>query len=637
VLTLGIAFFLKYAFDNSWIQPAGRVALGLVAGVVLLLVGDRLQRAEYRAPAQGVVGVGIATLYLSIYAAFAFYQLITQPVAFAVMVLVTATGLALALHHDARAVAVLANLGGFLTPVLLATDRDAGLALFTYLAVLDAGMLVAAWFRRWPELGLMSFVFTQALYVAWFERWFTQAPGQRTLALGAAFVFLLLFSLVAPAEALSRRLAPRPEHLWRGPGLLALAAPVAAFVAAREVLSPTHTLWLAFTCLVLAAYYLGVARATVEAPGIGRHLVMIHGAISLAFLTLAFPVQFSEHGVTIAWSVEGLAIVWGGFRLGARALRLGGLGVLALAAGCWLLLLNEHTAHAGRFLLDHPALPATCAFVAAAALAASAYHAYGRGLSGGERFAGPALTVASVTSAATLVHAELIRHTALGLDRHTQVLVAMLLWLAAGVILLLLAPSDATRVVIGTATLILAGVAMIAVAADLDRWNGGRIAQAPVANFRFLAGVLIVAVYVLYARLSTALPAPPETLKTLGAAASGIAAIFLLWHLSVEIVLLPLDGVGPREISMAHHMGLSILWTLYAFAAMGIGLQRRQSALRFGAIGLFALTLAKVFLVDLDRLDAGYRILSFVVLGGLLILASFLYTRYREHLTGERS
>src|SRR5207248_11546267 len=80
VLTLGIAFFLKYAFDNQWIQPAGRVALGLVAGALLLLVGERLQRAAYRGPAQGVVAVGIAALYLSVYAAFAFYQLVTQPV-----------------------------------------------------------------------------------------------------------------------------------------------------------------------------------------------------------------------------------------------------------------------------------------------------------------------------------------------------------------------------------------------------------------------------------------------------------------------------------------------------------------------------------------------------------------------------
>jgi len=113
------------------------------------------------------------------------------------------------------------------------------------------------------------------------------------------------------------------------------------------------------------------------------------------------------------------------------------------------------------------------------------------------------------------------------------------------------------------------------------------------------------------------------------------AALFLLWHLSAEIVLMPLEGVPRGELTMARHMGLSLLWTLYAFAAMSIGIQRRLPALRLGAIGLFGLTVAKVLVVDLSRLAAGYRILSFVVLGGLLILASFLYTKHRQRITGE--
>ena len=636
VLTLGIAFFLKYAFDNHWIQPAGRVALGLVTGVTLLLVGERLQRAAYRAPAQGVVAVGIAALYLSVYAAFAFYQLVTQPVAFAVMVLVTATGVALALYHDARAVAVLATLGGFLTPILLATDRDAGIPLFTYLAILDAGMLAVAWYRRWPELGLMSFVFTHSLYGAWFHTWYRPVPAQQGVALVAAGVFLVLFSLVAPAEALSRRLAPRREQLWYGPGLLALAAPVAAFVAAREILYPAHTSGLAIICLALAAYYLVLARATMHAPGVGLDLVMIHGAVSLAFLTLTFPVQFAEHGLVIAWSVEGLAIVWGGLRLGARPLRLGGLVVLALAVARWVMLLDEPARHEGLFLLDHRAFPATVALAAASALAAAAYHAGGRGLRDGERFVEPALALIAIVSPTSLVTLELPRHASLGLDRFSLALIVTLVWLGAGVLTLALAATDRTQVLLTATTIILAVVGLLAMGGDVDRRYAERTLT-PIVNLRFLTGLLITAVYALYARAVGGLGLAADRAQTLRAGAVGAAALFLLWHLSVEIVLLPLEGVASGEVSMAHHMGLSILWTLYAFVAMGIGLQRQQGALRFGAIGLFALTVAKVFLVDLGRLDAGYRILSFVILGGLLILASFLYTRYRNHLTGESS
>jgi uncharacterized membrane protein len=637
VLTLGIGFFLKYAFDNHWIQPAGRVALGLVAGVALLLVGERLQRAAYRAPAQGVVAVGIATLYLSIYAAYGFYQLVSQPVAFVVMLLVTAAGLALALVHDARAVAALANLGGFLTPVLLAGDRDAGVALFTYLAVLDAGMLVSAYFRRWPELGLMSFVFTQGLYVAWFERWYAPVPGQKLVALSGAALFFLLFSLVAPVEAVSRRVASRLATIWTAPGLLALATPIAFFVAAREVLYPAQASWLAVLCLVLAAYYLALAGSTAEAPGLGAHLLIVHGAVALAFLTLTFPVQFTRHAVAIAWSVEGLAIVWGGFRLGALPLRLGGLAVFALAAASWLVLLEERTAHTGVVVLDHPAAPGTLALVAASALAAAVYRAeHGRVLRV-ERLAGPALALTAVLATTLFAHMELSHHAALGLPPATLSLVLALVWLAAGIVTLALAPSDPTRLLLYAASSVLAGVGLMRLLGDVERWQMARVSAAtPLLNLRFAVGLLVTAVYAVYARMVDTLPFPAaDARRSARAVATAAAALFLLWHLSAEVVLTPLEGVAPGEVSMAHHMALSILWTLYAFAAMGIGIQRRQSALRFGAIGLFAVTVAKVFLVDLDRLDAGYRILSFVVLGGLLILASFLYTRYRERIAGD--
>jgi len=103
------------------------------------------------------------------------------------------------------------------------------------------------------------------------------------------------------------------------------------------------------------------------------------------------------------------------------------------------------------------------------------------------------------------------------------------------------------------------------------------------------------------------------------------------------VILAPLGFASPGEMSMARHMALSILWTAYALVVMVIGIQRREAAPRFGAMALFGVVLLKIFLVDLGRLDAGYRILSFLVLGAVLIFASFMYTRFRERIVGRTS
>ena len=143
-LLLATAFFLKYAFDNNWIGPHGRVALGLLVGAGLLVYSQWLLLRGYSYFADGIAGLGAGVLYLSLFAAWNFYQLIAQEAAFVGMTLVTAGLIALALGRDSERIALLALLGGMLTPLLLSTGRDTQLVLFTYLAVLNAGLLAVA-------------------------------------------------------------------------------------------------------------------------------------------------------------------------------------------------------------------------------------------------------------------------------------------------------------------------------------------------------------------------------------------------------------------------------------------------------------------------------------------------------------
>ena len=77
-LVTGIGFFLKLAFDYSWIGPTGQVSIGIILGIILLGLGEYGAR-KYPFWAQAVTGGGIAILYLSIYAAFSQFSLSLTP------------------------------------------------------------------------------------------------------------------------------------------------------------------------------------------------------------------------------------------------------------------------------------------------------------------------------------------------------------------------------------------------------------------------------------------------------------------------------------------------------------------------------------------------------------------------------
>ena len=118
------AFFLKYAFENRWIGELGRVSIGVAAGLGMAWGGLERHRRGWRYLAQILTGGGIAILYLSVYGAFGYYHLMGARAAFVALAILVAEAHLLALSYNARAVAVMALLGGFLVPVLLSAGRD---------------------------------------------------------------------------------------------------------------------------------------------------------------------------------------------------------------------------------------------------------------------------------------------------------------------------------------------------------------------------------------------------------------------------------------------------------------------------------------------------------------------------------
>ncbi len=340
-LILGVGFFLKYAFDNDWLNETARVILGGAAGLLLIGSGHRFHRRRLGVFAQGLTGAGAAILYLSIYAAYDFYHLIPQPVAFLLMALVTAAALLLSLYYDARAIALLGWAGGFLTPFLLVTADLNTFGLFIYITLLDAGLIAVLLKRRhWRLLEPLGIAATYGTYLTWSFR--ADLPDGFATALlfltlwWAMFAGVDLYRSVAgdPGRRLWRwaavtinaigfyvmlmRLSPYTEGFWSFLGIQFLS-PQSASVYFQGIVS-------AVFALVFFALTAWTMRRTDDSTA---PAIYATGAILLA---VRVPLSFVyDIGVIIVWGLEALAVFWFGAHFGRRAVRHAGTALLAFS------------------------------------------------------------------------------------------------------------------------------------------------------------------------------------------------------------------------------------------------------------------------------------------------------------------
>jgi len=323
-LLLAVGFFLKYAFDNDWIGPAGRVAIGLLFGAALLVYSQFLLRRGYLYFSEGIAGTGAGVLYLSLYAAWGFYDLIPKPAAFAGMVVVTAALVAIAVGRKSQRLSVLALAGGLMTPGLLSTGQDEQVVLFTYLLVLNAGLLALGRARTWRFLEPLALVGTVFYFVSWYDAFYQ--PSKLIGTLIFASLFFIEFAALAALRA-RRESALLPEQY-----AIVLANATWFMITLHVTLYEDHRWGLTFAVLALAAAHLAVPRLLPR----GRESAqpppasLLYAGLALTFITLAIPIRLEGEWITMAWTVEGAVLVWSSFRSGVVAMRGTGLVLFVL-------------------------------------------------------------------------------------------------------------------------------------------------------------------------------------------------------------------------------------------------------------------------------------------------------------------
>jgi uncharacterized membrane protein len=303
------------------------VALG---GLALVAIGWRLRRRTgiYATVLQGA-GVGI--IYLTVYAAARLYGLIPPALSLVLMLaLVVASGV-LAVLQGAFALALFGTTGGFLAPVLASTGRGSHVVLFSYYALLNAGILGIAWFRAWRVLNLAGFLFTFVLTGLWGYRYY------RSDLFSTTEPFLVLFFLLYAAIAVLFAQRQEPKRLGYVDGTLVFGVPLVAF-GLQSALVRDFAYGQAWSALVLGAFYLGSA-ALLSRRGRGQLRLLTESflALGIAFASLAVPLALEARWTATAWPLEGAALVWIGLRQDRRLPRVFGV-LLQLGGGLALLL-----------------------------------------------------------------------------------------------------------------------------------------------------------------------------------------------------------------------------------------------------------------------------------------------------------
>ncbi len=328
ILFFGVAFFLNYVVDRGWFPIELRLVSAACAGLGLLATGwhFRDSRRDYGLALQGG-GVGI--VYLTTFAAVTVYDLIGVGVGLGAIVVLVALGAVLAVVQDARSLAILATLGGFLGPVLVSRDAS-HVALFSYYAALDVGIVAIAWFRAWRVLNLLGFVFTFIVGAVWGLEFYQ--PGYFATTQPFLALFFVLF-LVVPVLFAWRQ---PPRLLGYVDGTLVFGVPLAGFALQHQLVSGFEygPAWSALAYSVVYAVVAILIRARQRHSM--RMLVESFTALSVVFGTLMIPLAVDGRWTSAAWALEGAALVWVGVRQNRSLALMSGLALQVLAGTVFL-------------------------------------------------------------------------------------------------------------------------------------------------------------------------------------------------------------------------------------------------------------------------------------------------------------
>lgn len=304
ILVLGISYFVKYAIDKDWINEPARVGIGVLCGALVMGIAHKL-RKNYAAFSSVIVAGAIAIFYFTIGIAFHDYHLFNQSIAFSIMVVITAFSALISLSYNRIELAVLSLIGGFAVPFMVSTGEGNYIVLFSYIIILNIGILAIAYYKKWNLVNILTYIFTVLLYGGWLA---DDLTGKKPHYLGAllfGFAFYFIFILMNIINNI------RTKGEFSKTQLTILASNTFLFYAAgMAILSNFHPELRGLFTTAIALLNLTYAWFLYKKFGLDKKAVYLLIGLTLTFITLAIPIQFEGNYITLFWAAEAVLLLW---------------------------------------------------------------------------------------------------------------------------------------------------------------------------------------------------------------------------------------------------------------------------------------------------------------------------------------
>ncbi|MFN0292253.1 DUF2339 domain-containing protein [Pedobacter helvus] len=663
ILIIGVGIGAKYAIDNQLISPLTRIVLGYLVGAGLLAFAIKL-KAKYEKFSAVLVSGAITIMYFITYAAYDFYALIPQSLAFLLMVAFTSFTIVAAIKYNQQIIAHIGLVGAYAVPFLLSDGSGKVGVLFTYMAIINIGILVISFKKYWKPLFYASFALTWIIFLSWLLASYVD-QDHFISSLVFSTVFFITFYVTNVAYKVIKK-----EIFSISDVTLVLLNSFIYYGIGYYILSENkHGVeLLGLFTLANAVAHFAVGLIIYKKQLADKSLFYLILAMVITFITLVAPVQLNGGWVTIFWAVEATVLFYlarvkkiaiyeklafplifiafisllqdwttiYGIYLGASAttpfLNVGFLtGIIFIAGFAWMTNINVKNTTA---VTDWLWMRQILNYVLPSMLIVVVYSTFERELTtyfnslfdSTKIILNPSkkttdaqyiynnnyFTLKSTwafiytmffAAALTYFNIKKIRNSSFAVANLVINLLIVLSFLVSGLYLL----SELRETYLNPEKYFVIGSSNI------------------ILRYIALAffAILIASIYQLQRSALLKI-----NLKTI---LDYVLYISILWIISSELInileLMRADG--------SYKLGLSILWGAYSLFLIGLGLAKNKKHLRIGAMALFGITLIKLFFYDIAYLSTISKTVVFVSLGILLLIISFLYNKYKHLIIDE--